>query len=136
MFRSSVIPEWHYGYHRFLYIVRFFIIRLQRSHIRLLAHQVLSVLLRPSRSLIRHLKVGITPWKPLSSIWGVWAMAAATGPLNGIFGGEPKPLVTFRLGFLLGSAGDGKGGDSAGCNQGSMAAVFGVGIPSLGVCGG
>ena len=88
-------------------------------------------------STIRHLKVGITPWKPLSScIWGVWAMAAATGPLSGIFGWEPKPFVTFRLGFALGSAGDGRGGDSAGWSQGNMAAVFGVAIPSLGVCGG
>jgi hypothetical protein len=61
-----------------------------------------------------HLNVGMTPWKPLSGIWGVWAIAAATGPLSGIFGCEPKPFGTFRLGVALGSAGDGRGGDSAG----------------------
>jgi hypothetical protein len=64
---------------------------------------------------IGHLKVVITPWNPLSSCtWGVWAMAAATGPLSGIFGCEPNPFVTFLLDVALGSAGDGRGGDSAG----------------------
>ena len=58
-----------------------------RGHVNIHSHfSALPALFPSIRFKLRHLKVGMTPWKPLSGIWGVWAMAAATGPLSGIFG--------------------------------------------------